>query len=167
MSTAFIGIGSNLAQPVVQVRSAVSALAAMPGCRLIAASDLFRSPPMGPQDQPDFVNAVAMLATGLAPMELLDGMQAIESAHQRQRDRHWGPRTLDLDLLSVDDRVLVSERLRLPHPGIVQRAFVLVPWAELAPDYAVPGLGRVRNLRARIDDRYLERLPQEGMEPFQ
>lgn len=166
MRTAFIGLGSNLEQPAIQVRTALAEISAMSGCRLVAASDLFLSPPMGPQDQPDFVNAVAMLATILTPLQLLDALQSVEVLHQRQRNRHWGPRTLDLDLLSVDDQVMVSERLRLPHPGIADRAFVLVPWAELAPDYEVPGVGRVDGLCGRIDASGLKRLSRNGLEPI-
>jgi 2-amino-4-hydroxy-6-hydroxymethyldihydropteridine diphosphokinase len=113
---------------------------------------------MGPQDQPDYLNAVARLRTGLAPEALLDGLQGIESRHGRVRGRHWGPRTLDLDILLYGDRVLVTSRLRVPHPGIAQRNFVLYPLAEIDSHLEIPGHGRLADLLKRCPRDRLTRL---------
>ncbi len=144
MNTAYIGLGSNLQQPVEQIRKALMALAQLPGTRLLADSGCFASTPMGPQDQPDYVNAVAQLATGLSPLSLLDGLQAIEHAQGRVRAQHWHARTLDLDLLLYADQVIEHPRLRVPHPGICQRDFVYLPLLKLQPDIRIPGLGGLR-----------------------
>ncbi|KAF0279940.1 2-amino-4-hydroxy-6-hydroxymethyldihydropteridine diphosphokinase [Spiribacter aquaticus] len=152
MSRAFVGIGSNLDGPGAQVRAAIEALDGIAGTRCVAASRRHRNPPMGPADQPDYVNAVAALETGLDPQALLTRLQALEAAAGRDRSgRRWGPRPLDLDLLVYDDRQISAPALTVPHPGIAQRAFVLVPWAEIAPDWRIPGLGRVRELAAALD----------------
>jgi 2-amino-4-hydroxy-6-hydroxymethyldihydropteridine diphosphokinase len=158
VTTAFIGLGSNLDDPAEQIRQAIETLRAGVCGRLCVVSPLYGSPPLGPPDQPDYVNAVAELETTLDPLCLLDALQAIEQAQRRQRVRHWGPRTLDLDLLSVDHALWADRRLTLPHPGIAERAFVLVPWADIAPDYRIPGLGRVADLAARLADAPLRRL---------
>lgn len=147
----WIGLGSNLADPVAQLRRAFEALAAIPHTRLVARSALYRNPPMGPQDQPDYVNAVAQLATGLEPLALLDALQAIENAHGRRRERRWGPRTLDLDLLLWGERVIDHPRLTVPHPGLPERPFVLYPLAEIAPELHIPGHGPLTRLLARVD----------------
>ena len=157
MSTAvdaFIGLGSNLDGPAAQVTAALECLAALPDSMLHARSRLYASAPMGPQDQPDYVNAVAWLRTHLSPHALLDRLQAIEHAAGRRRTdgQRWGPRPLDLDLLMWGDLQIAEERLTLPHPGIAERAFVLFPWAEIAPAQSVPGLGRVDGLAAARDD---------------
>lgn len=139
--TAYIGLGSNLADPVTQLDRALAALATVPGSRLAASSRYYCNPPMGPQDQPDYVNAVAALETGLAPLELLAELQRIERAQGRRREAtpRWGPRTLDLDLLLYGDQRLSLPGLEVPHPGLAERAFVLVPLAEIAPAVVVPG----------------------------
>jgi len=131
---AYIGLGSNLDDPEHQVRRALAELEALPLTRLEAGSPLYRSAPMGPQDQPPFINAVARLATHLSPLALLDQLQALEQRHRRVRRRHWGPRTLDLDLLLYEGCRARWPRLTLPHPGIAERNFVLVPLADIAPD---------------------------------
>ncbi len=154
----FIGIGANLDDPRMQVTRALRELAALPDTALIAASPLYRSPPLGPPDQPDYVNAVAELSTSLAPHALLDELQALERAHHRVRGERWGPRTLDLDVLSYGEAVIDDERLTVPHPGIAARAFVLLPLADLAPALELPGLGRVRELCAAVDGRGISRL---------
>lgn len=150
MSTAvaaYIGLGSNLDDPAARIRDALERLAAAPGVDAIAASGLHGSRPMGPPDQPDFVNAVARLQTTLTAHALLDRCQAIERAAGRSRDGvRWGPRTLDLDLLLHGDQRIDDARLQVPHPGIAQRAFVLVPLAEIAPELVIPGHGRVGDL---------------------
>jgi 2-amino-4-hydroxy-6-hydroxymethyldihydropteridine diphosphokinase len=120
--------------------------------RLLKRSRLFRSAPWGRLDQPEFINAAAMLETALAPRALLDAMLAIERAAGRERDgTHWGPRVLDLDLLVYGDRALNEPGLRVPHPHLPERAFVLVPLAEIAPDLHVAGFGSVKTMLAGID----------------
>jgi 2-amino-4-hydroxy-6-hydroxymethyldihydropteridine diphosphokinase len=156
---AYIGLGSNLDDPAGQVRRALAALAAIPDTRLIASSAFYRSPPLGPQDQPDFVNAVAGLLTRLPARELLSALQAIEDAQGRRRDGpRWGPRTLDLDLLLYGGLRLEDEGLVLPHPGLAERAFVLVPLLELAPGLRLPGGASIARLAAAAGDGGLARL---------
>lgn len=153
--TVFIGLGSNLDDPGAQVRKALRELADIPRSRVLAVSSLYRSAPMGPQDQPDYVNAVAQLQTGLTAEQLLDALQAIEQTHGRTRGEHWGPRTLDLDILLYGDSTLHTERLSVPHPGIAQRNFVLYPLAEIDATLAIPGAGSVQSLLAQC--------PQDGL----
>ncbi|MBY5928523.1 2-amino-4-hydroxy-6-hydroxymethyldihydropteridine diphosphokinase [Halomonas sp. DP8Y7-1] len=130
---AHIGLGSNLENPRRQVETALAELDGLPLTRRVAASRLYASRPVGPQDQPDFVNAVATLETALSPLALLDQLQALEQRHRRRRERHWGPRTLDLDLLWMANITLALPRLTLPHPELAHRAFVVLPLAELDP----------------------------------
>ncbi|MDW5378706.1 2-amino-4-hydroxy-6-hydroxymethyldihydropteridine diphosphokinase [Halomonas sp. HP20-15] len=137
--TAYIGLGSNLADPVRQIEQALDELDELPLTRLTARSPLYCSRPLGPQDQPDFVNAVAGIVTRLSPLALLDQLQALEQRHRRVRQRHWGPRTLDLDLLLFADRHWVSARLTLPHPALLERAFVMIPLADIAPGLVLDG----------------------------
>ncbi len=158
MSRAWIGLGSNLDRPWQQLERAFQALDTLPESRLAARSSLYRSAPMGPADQPDYLNAVALLETALEPLELLDRLQAIEQAQGRKRERHWGPRTLDLDLLLYDDLVMDHPRLRLPHPGIGQRDFVLIPLLELAGELEIPGWGRASRLLAKCTSRTARRI---------
>lgn len=149
---ALVGLGSNLDDPARQLRRALGALDAIADTRLVRRSRLFRSAPWGVTEQPAFVNAAAELATRLAPHELLAALQEIERAHGRRRDGpRWGPRTLDLDLLSWGECRLDQPGLTLPHPHIAERAFVLMPLADLDPELLIPGVGRVRDLLARID----------------
>jgi 2-amino-4-hydroxy-6-hydroxymethyldihydropteridine diphosphokinase len=150
LQPAYIGVGSNLGDPAAQVRRAFVALAGLAGTRLVAHSRLYGSRPMGPADQPDFVNAAAGLLTSLSPLELLQALQGIEAAQGRRRERRWGERTLDLDLLLYGAVRLESPELTLPHPGLAQRAFVLHPLSDIAPDLAVPGAGRVADLATRL-----------------
>ncbi|MGI2326067.1 MULTISPECIES: 2-amino-4-hydroxy-6-hydroxymethyldihydropteridine diphosphokinase [unclassified Methylococcus] len=146
-SKAYIGLGGNLGNAAETVRTARRAIGAVPGVRELAFSSLYRSAPMGPSDQPDYVNAVMAVATSLAPQALLHALQRIERIHGRVRTgERWGPRTLDLDLLLYDDLVLDTETLRLPHPGIAEREFVLYPLAEIAPDLDIPDRGPLREL---------------------
>ncbi|MGN6519259.1 MAG: 2-amino-4-hydroxy-6-hydroxymethyldihydropteridine diphosphokinase [Dokdonella sp.] len=149
---AFVGLGGNLGDPRRQLESALGELAALASTRLVARSSLYRTAPWGVADQPAFVNAVAELESGLAPRELLHALLAIEQRHGRVRDgTRWGPRTLDLDLLACGDVQLAGAGLVLPHPELARRAFVLVPLAEIAPDFFVAGAGRVRDLLAAVD----------------
>jgi 2-amino-4-hydroxy-6-hydroxymethyldihydropteridine diphosphokinase len=156
----WIGLGSNLNDPETRIRTALDDLRHLERCTLRAASALYRSPPMGPADQPDYINAVARLATGLSPEALLDALQAIEQRHGRTRGRRWGPRTLDLDLLLYAQAVIATPRLRVPHPGIAVRNFVLYPLAELDPDLVIPGLGVVSELLEQCPDTGLSRLEE-------
>ena len=151
---AYVGIGSNLADPRAQVRSALAALAGLAGCRFGRRSSLYATRPVGPVEQPEFVNAVASLATGLAPLDLLAALQGIERDHGRVRDgTRWGPRTLDLDLLLVGELQLQTPELELPHPEMARRAFVLVPLAEIAPaGLLIPGQGSLGELLAALAD---------------
>ncbi|WP_323951646.1 2-amino-4-hydroxy-6-hydroxymethyldihydropteridine diphosphokinase [Aeromonas caviae] len=139
MIEVFVAIGSNLADPLGQARRAIAALATLPESELLQTSHLYGSRPMGPADQPDYVNAVAHLATRLSPLALLDELQRIEQAQGRVRkDERWGPRTLDLDLLLYGDEVIRHERLTVPHYGMKEREFVLLPLAEIAPSLVLP-----------------------------
>jgi 2-amino-4-hydroxy-6-hydroxymethyldihydropteridine diphosphokinase len=154
-----VGLGSNLADPLAQVQRALDALATLPRSRLLAASSLYRNPPMGPQDQPDYVNAAALVSTALAPLEFLDQLQALEASQGRVRGaQRWGARTLDLDLLLWGREILDHPRLQVPHPGLHERAFVLYPLAEIDPDLWVPGRGALRDLLAACRDSGLVRV---------
>lgn len=156
---AYVGIGSNLDGPERQVQAAFAALEQLPDSAFFSRSGLWRSAPMGPADQPDYVNAVAAFVTRLEPLDLLQRLQAIEKAAGRQRGRErWGPRTLDLDLLVLGALVVDRPGLTLPHPRIAERNFVLLPLAEIAPSLKVPRQGTVARLltgvgrtRPRID----------------
>jgi 2-amino-4-hydroxy-6-hydroxymethyldihydropteridine diphosphokinase len=158
--TAYVGLGSNLDDPLARVRRALDALATLPATRLVSASLLYATAPVGPQDQPDYVNAVARLATELTPSDLLAALLGIEAAQGRQRDgTRWGPRTLDLDLLLHGQARLALAGLHLPHPQIRHRAFVLVPLADVAPpDLNVPGQGILGDL--------LRACPADGVRPI-
>lgn len=134
----FIGLGSNLDNPVNQIETAFQELAELRSSTLVNKSSLYSSAPVGPQDQPDFVNAVAELETSLDAHTLLDELQAIEQAHQRIRERHWGPRTLDLDLLLYDAEQIKTERLTVPHAYMNERSFVLYPLSEIDPELEFP-----------------------------
>lgn len=152
MTHAYVALGSNLGDSRQQLLDAMDALDRLPGSRLLARSGLYRTPPWGVLEQPAFINAVVLLESALAPHALLDGLLAIERAAGRTRDgERWGPRTLDLDLLHVGGFVLDDERLTLPHPRIAERAFVLLPLHELAPELVLPGQGRVADLLATVD----------------
>jgi len=156
---AYVALGSNLDDPRARVGQAFEALDALPGTIGVLRSSLYRSPPFGPVEQPEFVNAVVGLLTSLAPEAMLAALKELESRLGRaQPVVRWGPRRIDLDLLVHGASRMETEALTLPHPGIAGRAFVLVPLAEIAPDLEVPGQGRVRSLLARIDASGVERL---------
>ncbi|HID48274.1 MAG TPA: 2-amino-4-hydroxy-6-hydroxymethyldihydropteridine diphosphokinase [Chromatiales bacterium] len=160
MTTVFIGLGSNLDRPEKQITTALKRLEELPQTQLMKRSSLYLSPPMGPSEQPDYINAVALLDTGLLPLALLDELQAIERAHGRQRTQRWGARTLDLDLLLYGDEAIDLPDLRVPHPGIAERAFVLEPLAEIAPTQEVPGLGRVQDLLLECDAQQVRKIDE-------
>ncbi len=148
----YVGIGSNLETPAQQVRGAFAAMAHLPQTAVVARSSLYVSTPMGRGDQPDFVNAVIRLDTGLPPHVLLEELQRIEHEAGRVRTgERWGPRTLDLDVLVYGEQRIADERLAVPHPGVAERSFVIVPLAELAPDLVIPGQGRVADLAAVVE----------------
>jgi 2-amino-4-hydroxy-6-hydroxymethyldihydropteridine diphosphokinase len=157
----YIGLGSNLDDPEAQIGTALQQLADLERGCLLNASSLYCSPPMGPGNQPDYINAVALLRTTLVAEELLDTLLAIELQHARVRGQHWGPRTLDLDLLLYGQIVINSTRLTVPHPGIAERNFVLYPLAEIAPLLVIPGLGSVQTLLAQCPDTGLTKLTQQ------
>jgi len=158
--SAYVGLGGNLGQPISQVSQALLELSSLPGSELIVRSSLYRTCPVGPVDQPDYINAVALLATELPAEALLDALQALEARHGRIRDgERWGARTLDLDLLLYGDAVIASRRLQVPHPRMCQRAFVLYPLAEIAPkDLYIPGCGPLMALLKRVPESGVERL---------
>ncbi|MBS0003011.1 MAG: 2-amino-4-hydroxy-6-hydroxymethyldihydropteridine diphosphokinase [Thioalkalivibrio sp.] len=162
--SAFIGIGANLGEPVAQVFDALARLGRdLPETRLSGRSRLYRNPPMGPRDQPDYVNAVARLETRLEPCALLHRLQAIEVACGRRRDAtRWGPRLLDLDLLLFGEEVIDEPGLRVPHPGIAERDFVLLPLLELAPGLMIPGHGPVAALCRGISGTGLQAVAEEA-----
>jgi 2-amino-4-hydroxy-6-hydroxymethyldihydropteridine diphosphokinase len=148
---AYIGMGSNLSDPHAQVLEACARLTGIPLTRVVLASPLYRSRPLGPVAQPDFVNAVAGVLTQLEPAALLGALKAIEVALGRPpRHERWGPRIIDLDLLAHGRERRSETALTLPHPGIVERNFVLYPLADIAPDLDLPGLGRVAELKKRV-----------------
>jgi 2-amino-4-hydroxy-6-hydroxymethyldihydropteridine diphosphokinase len=163
LTLAYVALGSNLDQPRRQLQAATAALAALPHTHIVVRSHDYATPPWGMSDQPEFVNAVVALDTSLTSLELLDVLQSIERAQGRRRDGpRWGPRTLDLDLLLYDEEIRDGAGLQLPHPRLAERAFVLLPLAEIAPQLDIPGHGRVDALLARLDShdcRRLEAMP--------
>jgi 2-amino-4-hydroxy-6-hydroxymethyldihydropteridine diphosphokinase len=161
----YVGLGSNLENPARQIMRALAALGEIPDTRLLEQSSLYISKPLGPRNQPDFVNAVAALATSLTPEALLASLQAIETRQGRNRDsgRRWGPRTLDLDLLVYGDRMIETPALTVPHPGIGQRSFVLLPLQEIAPDYVIPGLGALKTLVEECDRTGIHKLDHDTL----
>ena len=145
----YIGLGSNLKDPELQLNTALAALDDIPDTSLVKYSSFYRSAPLGPADQPDFINAVALLDSGLEAGQLLGQLQSIEDRQGRVRDGHrWGARTLDLDMLLYGNQVIDEPGLTVPHPEIRHRNFVLMPLLELAPDLEIPGLGRADELLA-------------------
>ena len=158
MHRAYVALGANLADPVAQVRAAFEALRSLPETRLLQASSLYRTAPVGVCGQPDFINAVARLETGLDAAALLDALLAIEATFGRRRDFDLAPRTLDLDLLLFDDDVIDTPRLSLPHPRMHLRAFVMAPLAEIAPDCRIPGRGTVAAWLPAVLMQRIERL---------
>ena len=156
---AYVALGSNLEDPVQQVLRAFDALGDLPRTRLVLRSSLYRSAPLGPVAQPDFVNAVAGVLTQLEAQELLHELKALENRLGRATPAvRWGPRLIDLDLLAHGNSRIASESITVPHSGIAERAFVLVPWAEVCPSLEVPGVGRVGALARRLGAAGLQRI---------
>lgn len=151
-SRAALSLGSNLGDRLAHLQQAVDALAAEPGVQVQAVSGVYETAPVGGPEQPDYLNAVVVVDTTLGPEQLLDVAHRLEAAAGRTRELHWGPRTLDVDVLALDALVVDSPRLTLPHPRAHQRGFVLVPWADVDPDFVLVGHGRVRDLRDEVGD---------------
>lgn len=158
MLSSFIGLGSNLGEPIAQLSAAFAALSRMPESRLAARSSLYRSAPVGVAAQADFFNAVARVETGLPPGALLDALQAIERSHGRVRPFPGAPRSLDLDLLLYGSQRIASERLTVPHPRMHERAFVLLPLLELDPDAQIPDRGAARDCLGSVSGQRVERI---------
>lgn len=156
---AYIGIGSNLNDPVAQVREAIEELEVLPDTILADCSSLYSSKPMGPIDQPDYVNAVVALDTLLSPDELLQRLQRIEELQGRERGGEpWGPRILDLDLLMYGRKVIDTDELKIPHPGMHERDFVIIPLAEIAGNLNIPGHGLLTTLINTVENHSLKKL---------
>lgn len=156
---AYVALGSNLDDPPLQLGRAAARLAQVPQTRMVLLSSAYRTAPFGPVPQPHFCNAVAGLLTQLTPDALLAALRRIElDLGRAPAPERWGPRRIDLDLLAHGQTRSDAPELRLPHPGIPERNFVLYPLAEIAPDLEVPGLGRVRDLAARVPSTGIERL---------
>lgn len=158
MTRVYIALGSNLANPLHQVQSALNALTELPLTTLIVTSSLYRTPPLGPQDQPDYLNAVVALDTDLSAENLLDHTQKIELEHGRVRkDERWGPRTLDLDILLFGDEIINTERLTVPHYDMKNRQFMLYPLAEIAPELHFPSGESLQSVIAQLGAEPLTR----------
>ncbi len=146
MIKAYIGLGSNLDDPQSQLKKAIIAMEMVPSTSVVKTSSFYRSKPVGPQDQPDYVNAVVELDTELSASVLLDYLQAIENEQGRERKIKWGARTLDLDILLFGDETINNDRLQIPHVEMHNRGFVLLPLNEIFPDCMIPGVGAVSSL---------------------
>ena len=158
MTRVYIAIGSNLASPLEQVNAALAALAEIPDSQIVAVSPFYRTPPLGPQDQPDYLNAAVALDTDLAPDTLLDHTQRIELQQGRERKAHrWGPRTLDLDIMLFGDRQIATPRLTVPHYDMKNRAFMLLPLVHIAPDVCFPDGVKVADILANLDPSGISR----------
>ena len=165
---AFIGLGSNLEDPVGQLQQAFAELDGLPDTHLQARSSLYRSAPMGCPDmpdltsQPDFINAVAKIATGLSARDLLQSLLQVEHRHGRVRTFRNAPRTLDLDVLLYEDMQLHEHGLTIPHPQMHRRAFVLQPLLEIAPDVVIPGIGNAADSMKQCADQQLQKVEHGG-----
>ncbi len=158
----YIGLGSNIEQPYIQIKDAIQALNALPDTKIVCDSGYYKSRPMGPKDQPDFVNAVVELQTNLLPDELLECCQMIEQEQGRIKKRHWGERTIDLDILLYADVEMKTDKLEIPHPGIVQRDFVYLPLLKLNSEIIIPGAGVLKNI-VLLDEKKSEKKQSEAM----
>ena len=164
MNKVFIGLGSNLNDPLLQLEKAIEHLTKIKTLDVKNISGFYSSPPMGPQDQPDYINAVVEISTNLTAEQLLDELQKIENEQGRVRSERWGARTLDLDLLLYGNEIIISERLTVPHVGINERNFVLYPLSELVDeDFEIPDAGNIQTLLAACPMNSLERLNTERL----
>ena len=150
MHQVYIALGSNLQSPVTQLQKALTSLSELPQVTVKKISPFYQSAPLGPQDQPDFINAVALLETSLSAIELLDVLQSIENNQGRVRHRHWGERTLDLDILLFNNDVINTPRLTVPHYAMREREFVIVPLFDIAPNLMLPTGESVAELRKQF-----------------
>lgn len=155
---AFIALGANIGQPAKQLRRALALVCLLPNTRLVTCSSFYASAPVGYADQPDFINAVVEITTKLSPHGLLEALLAIESALGRERHFANGPRTIDLDLILYSNLTVRNNELVVPHPRMAERAFVLVPLLEIAPEIIIPELGRAADLLPRVADQQLHRI---------
>ena len=160
MVRAFVGLGANVGDPVAQVSRALAKLAGLEKTRVERTSSLYRTAPLGHVDQPEFVNAVASLETALTPRELLDALLGIEEAAGRERTFRNAPRVLDLDLLLYGDEIIDAPGLEVPHPRMHERAFVLIPLLEIAPDVVIPRRGRAADLLGRLESQAVRKLDE-------
>lgn len=158
MANVYIGLGSNLENPLSQLQIAVEQLESLPETALVGCSQFYGSKPLGPDDQPDFVNAVCQIETQLSPHVLLSVLQQIEIEQGRIKKRHWGERLIDLDILLYADEIIKTTDLTIPHAEIALRDFVLMPLAEISPDLVIPGLGSVETLISDLETSYLKPL---------
>ena len=140
----YIGLGSNINDPCLQIKKAVSALGELADTEVLSNSGYFKSKPMGPEDQPDYINAVVEIETLLNPVQLLESCQQIERQQGRIKQRHWGERSIDLDILLFADQEIETESLVVPHPGICQRDFVYMPLLKINPELKIPGKGTLK-----------------------
>lgn len=159
MTVAYIALGSNLQDPEKQLKTALAEIRALPQTALLQASSLYRTAPVGYDNQPDFINAVAQVETGLAPLPLLHALLEIEQKHGRERPFPNAPRILDLDLLMHGETRMSSQELTLPHPRMHERGFVMLPLAEIAAELEIPGVGRADSLAANCAGQGVERIP--------
>lgn len=156
---AYIGLGSNLSEPIKQVKNAIVEIKKIPNSHVSAVSSLYLSKPMGPQDQEDYVNGVLALQTSLSPVELLNALQTIENQAGRVRkEARWGARILDLDIILYGNEIIDSERLTIPHYGMAKREFVLIPLTEISPELMLPNKIFVKTLAENIDKNALLKL---------
>jgi 2-amino-4-hydroxy-6-hydroxymethyldihydropteridine diphosphokinase len=158
MGIAYIALGANQADPLAQVRAALEALTRLPESRLLRASSLYRTAPVGIRGQSDFINAVASFETTLTPQAMLAALFDVEAQFGRRRDFHHAPRTLDLDLLLYEAQIIDSPQLQLPHPRMHLRAFVIAPLLEIAPDCCIPGRGRAAAWLPALSMQRIEKL---------
>jgi len=162
MHTVYLGLGDNLNAPRKQIHAAVAALKALEDVEFVCVSHDYASKPMGPQDQPDYVNAVACVKTALMPEQLLDLTQAIELEHGRVRkEQRWGPRTLDIDILLFGNDVIDTPRLTVPHYGLTEREFVVYPLLEIAPTLVLPNNQSLADITKTLPLNDLQQLPQQ------
>ncbi|WP_019556774.1 2-amino-4-hydroxy-6-hydroxymethyldihydropteridine diphosphokinase [Thiomicrorhabdus arctica] len=158
MASVYLGLGSNLENPFFQLQSAVAQIEALPDTTLVGCSQFYGSKPLGPNDQPDFINAVCHVETQLSPQALLSALQKIEIEQGRIKKRHWGERLIDLDILLYADEIIRTADLTIPHAEIALRDFVLIPLAEISPGQTIPGLGCVETLISNLETSYLKPL---------
>ena len=159
MNTAVIAFGSNLENPITQVQNALAAVVALPQIGSLKSSSLYRTAPVGYAEQPDFINAVALVETSYSAMELLQQLQQIEQQFGRQRSFRNAPRTLDLDIIDYARTASNTPELQLPHPRAHERSFVILPLAEIAPDYPIARFGTAQQLAAQLGNAGIEKYP--------